>query len=494
MKPPLEIPLLALPELAAAVGGEVVAASQATAAGMDASAVSVRGITHDSRRVSEGMVFCCVVGRHHDGHNFAFEAIQAGAAALLVQYPLDVAVPQVVVPDVRRALGPASAEVWDHPWNRCTLVGVTGTAGKTTVTHAIGTIAQACGTSCEVIGTLDGHHTTPEAPDLYQRISAAADAGADLVVLEVSSHALSHGRVDGAQFDAGVFTNLSHEHLDFHGTMDEYFAAKARLFDGRSDIAVINVADEWGRRLATIAASSTPTVIHWKPDDVTDVEVSQDGLSGQWRRRPFRCGLLGRVNVSNIAAAATTASVLGFDDDDIASAIAAITPVPGRLWPVNSPADDITVLVDFAHKPQALAAALQSARELGSPHQRLWAVVGAGGDRDRAKRAPMGAAADRLADVVVITSDNPRSEDPAEIAAQIAAGIEEPRASGPGLHIELDRARAISLAVEQAQPGDVVVIAGKGHETAQVSGDQAMPFDDAAVAADMLRKRRSPQQ
>ncbi len=484
---------ISVEELAAAIGGTCVLPANRRSGQATDSAVVVRGITHDSRSVTPSTLFACVVGKHHDGHHFAADALHAGAAALLVSQVLDVDVPQIVVADVRAVLGSASAVVWGHPWRRFPVVGVTGTSGKTTVTHAVAAIASACGTTCEVMGTLDGTHTTPEAPELCRRLSQAADAGTGMVVLEVSSHALAQGRVNGASFAAGVFTNLSHEHLDFHESMEEYFNAKARLFDGRSQIAVLNVADTWGRRLASMAAGTTAEVVEWQPSDIDQVVVSTEGLSGRWRDRAVHCGLLGRFNAANVAAAAATASALGFDDDAIAGAIAAVSPVRGRLWPVSGPADDITVLVDYAHKPDALAAALAGARELGAAGGRLWAVFGAGGDRDQSKRALMGAAADRHADVLVLTSDNPRSEDPARIASDIAAGVVSRRDADDGLYVELDRSSAISYAVRNAQAGDVLVVAGKGHETVQVTAGHSVPFDDAVVATEHLRQRRSAQ-
>lgn len=480
-------------QLAAAVGG-LCRTPSAHDGSSAANETLLRGISHDSRSVAPGEVFACVVGQNHDGHRFAADAVAAGAAALLVSDVLDVEVPQIVVPNVRDALGPASAAVWGQPWRRCRVVGVTGTAGKTTVTHAIAAIANACGAPCEVIGTLDGVHTTPEAPELCRRLSGAAGAGAEMVALEVSSHALAQGRVDGGSFAAGVFTNLSHEHLDFHASMEEYFAAKARLFDGRSEIAVLNVADSWGHRLASMVAGTTARVAKWRPSDLDGVVVSTQGLSGRWRGRPVQCALRGRFNAANVAAAAATASALGFDDDAVAAGIAAITPVRGRLWPVSGLQDDITVVVDYAHKPEALTAVLSSARELGGADARLWAVFGAGGDRDQTKRPLMGAAADRHADMLVLTADNPRSEDPARIVADIAAGVERRRDTRHGLHIELDRSRAISLAVGSAAPGDVVVVAGKGHETVQVAAGRSTPFDDAVAAAEALRRRRSAAQ
>ena len=480
-----------VPELAKVIGGTLVASLGRQSHPPVGVPALVRGITHDSRSVTPGALFGCIVGQRHDGHRFAAEAIAAGASALLVSEILDVEVPQIAVPNVREALGPASAAIWGQPWRRFAVVGVTGTSGKTTVTHALAAIASSCGTACEVMGTLDGTHTTPEAPELCRRLSQAANGGAEMMVMEVSSHALAQRRVDGASFAAGVFTNLSHEHLDFHVTMEDYFGAKARLFDGRSEIAVLNVADAWGRRLASTAAGTTASVVEWQPSDVDEVVVNARGFSGRWRGRPVQCGLLGRFNAANVAAAAATASALGFDDDDVAAAIAAVGPVRGRLWPVSGPDDDVTVLVDYAHKPEALAVALASARELGAPSGRVWAVFGAGGDRDRSKRPLMGAAADRHADVIVLTSDNPRSEDPARIAAEVADGFASRRRADDGLHVELDRSSAISLAVESARAGDVVVVAGKGHETAQVAAGRSVPFDDAVVAADWLQRRRS---
>ena len=480
-----------VPELAKVIGGTLVASPGRQSHPPVGVPALVRGITHDSRSVTPGALFGCIVGQRHDGHRFAAEAIAAGASALLVSEILDVEVPQIAVPNVREALGPASAAIWGQPWRRCAVIGVTGTSGKTTVTHALAAIASSCGTACEVMGTLDGTYTTPEAPELCRRLSQAADGGAAMIVMEVSSHALAQRRVDGASFAAGVFTNLSHEHLDFHVTMEDYFGAKARLFDGRSEIAVLNVADAWGRRLRSAAAGTTASVVEWQPSDVDEVVVNARGFSGRWRGRPVQCGLLGRFNAANVAAAAATASALGFDDDDVAAAIAAVGPVRGRLWPVSGPDDDVTVLVDYAHKPEALAVSLASARELGAPSGRVWAVFGAGGDRDRSKRPLMGAAADRHADVIVLTSDNPRSEDPAHIAAEVADGFTSRRSAEDGLHVELDRSSAISFAVESARAGDVVVVAGKGHEIVQVAAGSSVPFDDAVVAADWLQRRRS---
>ncbi|HCB37717.1 MAG TPA: UDP-N-acetylmuramoyl-L-alanyl-D-glutamate--2,6-diaminopimelate ligase, partial [Acidimicrobiaceae bacterium] len=386
--------------------------------------VIVSDVTHDSRQVRPGMLFACVAGANHDGHDFASEAVHAGAAALLVSRRLDsLTVPQLVVPDVRAALGPCAAAVHGHPSRRVCTIAVTGTAGKTTVSHALAAVLNAAGRRCAVLGTLHGTHTTPEATDLNRWLAArtAAGAGRPHAVVEVSSHALALGRVDAVEFAAGVFTNLSPEHLDFHGGMDAYFDAKVSLFDGRSALAVVNVGDEWGGRLRARIADRTP-VHAYSPDDMTDVESSLAGLRFTWRGRRLASRLVGRANVENLAAVAATALALGLDEDAVAAGLEAVEPVPGRMQPVSAAAPGATVLVDYAHKPGALAAALAGARELTGVREpacdagRLWVVFGAGGNRDHDKRAEMGRVAAELADVVVVTTDNPRTESAAAIA------------------------------------------------------------------------------
>ncbi len=433
-------------------------------------------LTHDSRSVEPGWGFACVRGAEHDAHRFASAAVAAGAGWLLVDHPVEDAVPQIVVPDVRAALAPVAAAVHGHPSRHLSVVGVTGTAGKTTVTHAIADVLEGCGHRCSVLGTLDGARTTPEATDLQRWLAGRLAGGDDHVAIEVSSHALDLGRVDAVSFAAGVFTNLGPEHLDFHGTMDAYYEAKARLFDGRSRVAVVNIDDEWGRRLAAAVAPG-PVVHTYGEHDVTAVELTSLGSSFAWRGHRTTSRLVGRFNLVNLAAAATVVAALGADEAEVAASIAAVRPVRGRMESVPVPGADIAVIVDYSHKPDALRAALTGVREL--TEGRLWVVFGAGGDRDTAKRPLMGAVAVDLADRVVVTSDNPRSEDPRAIIDDILAGV---GSGADRVEVEPDRSRAIALAVDGAAAGDVVVVAGKGHEVTQTIGSQVLDFDDREVA------------
>lgn len=442
--------------------------------------VLISDVTHDSRAAGQGALFCCIPGAHYDGHLFAAAAVAQGAAALLVQRHLpSLSVPQVEVPDTRAALGPLAAEFWGHPSLKLAVVGVTGTNGKTTVAHMLAAILSAAGRSCQIMGTLSGPRTTPEATDLQRRLALWADEGLDSVVMEVSSHALALGRVDGMHFAAGVFTNLSRDHLDFHGNMSAYFQAKARLFEvGRVDRGVVNLDDPHGRLLRD--AAQVPTV-GYRAGDATDVETSAQRSTFRWRDHAVAVALGGRHNLLNALAAATAAAELGIGADAIVAGLATMAPVPGRFEPVEA-GQPFSVLVDFAHTPDALERVLEAGREMAEASQgRLSVVFGCGGDRDPSKRAPMGAVAERLADVVVITSDNSRHEDPAAIIAEIRSVIAADRAT-----VEADRRRAIRFVLSQSRAGDVVVIAGKGHETTQMTGDKIEPFDDRVVAAQEL--------
>ncbi len=492
-------PAVLLGELAAFLPEATLAEETVSAT---SAAVPVSDITHDSRQCQPGMMFACVVGANHDGHDFAGEAIQAGAAALLVQRKLSEHsdVPQLLVPDVREALGACAAAIHHHPSQRVSVIGVTGTAGKTSVTHAISQMLNATQRHSELLGTLQGARTTPEAPDLSRWLNQVADtASGAFAVVEVSSHALALGRVNGIEFAAGVFTNLSPEHLDFHTDMEDYFQAKAKLFDGRSSLAVINTGNEWGNRLHQQVSqqnkNSVP-IFPYSVGDMSDVEVGSDYLSYTWRGRRLTTRLCGRINLENLAAAAATGLALELSETEVVAGLESVQPVPGRMQPITAPASQdlgITVLVDYAHKPDALAAALASARELAAA--RLWAVFGAGGDRDKAKRPLMGEVASELADFVVVTSDNPRSEDPAAIAAEIEAGYTAGRNTADRATSEriLNRSEAIGYAIANAAPGDVVLIAGKGHESTQIDSTGAKPFDDAEVAAQKLNQRSSPE-
>jgi UDP-N-acetylmuramoyl-L-alanyl-D-glutamate--2,6-diaminopimelate ligase len=447
----------------------------------------ITGVVHDTHAVAVGALFCCVRGSRTDGHDLAAAAVEAGAAALLVDHELPLDVPQLVVPDVRAALGPVSAAFWDSPSHHLTVLGVTGTAGKTTITHLLAAILAADGKQCGVIGTLSGARTTPEAPELQALLADHRRRGDDAVAMEVSSHGLELHRVDATRFAVAVFTNLSPEHLDFHGTMDAYFAAKARLFTPAfTDRAVVCVDDDWGRRLLAELGVTGELELHpYGLADATDVQLLPAGARFAWRGHEVRLPLTGRFNVVNAVGAATAAALVGVDPATIARGLSAAAPVPGRFEPVDA-GQTFTVIVDYAHKPDALDQALTAARELVTGAGELTVVFGAGGDRDRAKRPLMGEVAARLADHVVLTDDNPRSEDPAEILAAIAAGV--PATARHRVRTEPDRRRAIGQAVAAARPGGVVVIAGKGHETTQVVGDRVFPFDDRAVAREALAR------
>ena len=443
--------------------------------------VSVSSVVIDSRAVTAGSVFCCIRGAAFDGHTFAASAVASGAAAIVVDHELDLpaGVPQVVVDDVRAAVGHLAAVAHGRPADRLMMVGVTGTNGKTTTTAMIASILGAAGRRVGVIGTLSGARTTPEAPELQERLASFLAEGIDTVVMEVSSHALLMHRVNGCHFDAAVFTNLSRDHLDLHGTMEQYFAAKARLFDpALSQRGITCVDDPHGRLL--LDASPIPSE-GWSIDDVSDASVTPTRVRATWRSQVLDVPLGGEFNLSNAIGAATCAAALGVDAATIAAGLASLEPVPGRMEAVPG-GHGFDVIVDSAHTPDGLAAALSAARP-GRPG-RLVVVFGCGGDRDREKRPEMGRIAAEGADLVVVTSDNPRSEDPQAIIDAILGGV----GADYRAHVlcEPDRRRAIEAAVGWARPGDVVLIAGKGHEATQTIGASVLPFDDRAVAREVL--------
>ncbi len=445
--------------------------------------VVVTAVDHDSRAVGPGSLFCALPGAVTDGHDHAPAAVAAGAVAVVVERDLGLDVPQILVPDARSAMGRLAAAFFDHPSRHLAVVGVTGTNGKTTVVHLLAAVLEHAGRGTGVLGTLTGARTTPEATELQARLADWVADGTSTVAMEVSSHALELRRVTGTWFTVAVFTNLSQDHLDFHVTMERYFAAKARLFEpGRTALAVVNRDDPYGRRLLDQVA--VPAVA-WSPADATDLELRVDGSSFTWRGEPVELALAGRFNVANAVAAAEAALALGLDAATVAAGLGSARPVRGRFEPVAGPGE-VAVLVDYAHTPDGLEQALTSARELTGG--RLLVVFGCGGDRDRDKRPLMGAVADRLADVVVVTSDNPRSEDPAAIIEAVTNGIEREN----DLVVDPDRARAIARAVALAGPGDLVVVAGKGHETTQDLGDHVIDFDDREVAATALHHRAHP--
>jgi UDP-N-acetylmuramoyl-L-alanyl-D-glutamate--2,6-diaminopimelate ligase len=458
--------------------------------------ILVEGAAADSREVAPGNVFFCVRGEVANGHRFAADAVRGGAAALVVDHWLEVDAPQVRVADVRAAMGPMSAEVFGHPARSLTMAGVTGTNGKTTVTYLLESVFAAAGLTAGVVGTTGARiageavpitRTTPEAADLHRLLAAMRDRGVQAVAMEVSSHALAQGRVDGIRFDVAGFTNLSQDHLDFHGSLEAYFAAKARLFmEEHTRHAVVNLDDPRGRALAERAVVPVTTYGMDGRAQVRATQVSVDaaGLAFVVDGVRVRSRLRGGFNVANCLCAFAIARALGLEDGAIVEGIGALEGVPGRVEPVEA-GQDFLVVVDYAHTPDSIHSVLRAARPLASG--RLIVVFGCGGDRDRDKRPRMGRAATSEADLTIITSDNPRSEDPSSIIADIEAGARD--GGGPYV-VEADRRAAIALAMGEAAPGDVVVIAGKGHERTQELATGPVPFDDRAVAAEALRARR----
>ena len=451
--------------------------------GVDVSdGVVVTSATHDSRQVVAGSLYCCVVGANVDGHDFAGRAVASGAVALLVQRPVDSAdvpkaVPQLVVDDVRASMAPAAAAVYGRPARHLRTVGVTGTNGKTTVVSTIAHVLRSAGRQVESIGTLSGSRTTPEATDLQARMAELVADGVTDLAMEVSSHALVMHRVDAVVFDVAVFTNLGRDHLDFHGTPEEYFAAKASMFEpGRSRMGVVDVDDVHGRLLVDAAGPDQPMVAVTL-EDAGEIVSTSMGSSFTWRGRRVTFPMPGRHNVADALLAAEACVALGVDVDVVATALAGLPVVPGRYESVDA-GQPFSVVVDYAHTPDALEQVLLAARATAGG--RLSVVFGCGGERDAGKRPLMGEVACRLADVVVLTDDNPRREDPLRIISEIRSGC-----AGEPLVLS-DRRTAIRAALAAAGPGDVVVIAGKGHEQGQDLGGVLTPFDDRAVAAELL--------
>ena len=443
--------------------------------------VTITSIEFDSRRVGNGSLFCCLRGAGADGHEFAAVAESAGASSLLVDHVLDSGLVQIVVPDTRAAMGHLAASFFGHPSRSLTLVGVTGTNGKTTTTSLIASVFANTGTSAETIGTLTGTHTTPESPELQAQLAELVAKGVTTVALEVSSHALELQRVAGCRFDLAVFTNLGRDHLDLHGTQERYFAAKAKLFQpDLSDAAVVNVDDPHGRLLMDVGAIPMEG---FGIGDVDDVTVSATGHAYRWRGQHVEVPIGGAFNVMNSIAAATACARLGLERAAIAEGLRSAATVPGRFEAVVA-GQPFAVIVDYAHTPDGLQQAITAARQVvgdGAVH----VVFGCGGDRDREKRPLMGAVAAAFADHVVITSDNPRSEDPMSIINATVEGV--PPDYRGRVVIEPDRRQAIATALRRARSGDVVLIAGKGHERTQTIGDRTVEFDDRAVAEELLR-------
>ena len=477
--------------------------------------VEVTDLAYRADGVSPGALFFCVRGLSADGHDFAHEAVKRGAAALVCERPLGLGVPELLVEDVRTAMPLLAASFFRHPTSELDLVGITGTNGKTTTAFLVREIFERAGRQTGLLGTVHSIvggavepvvRTTPESIDLQRTFRRMVDAGDSACVMEVSSHALDLRRVDASHFDCAVFTNLTQDHLDFHESLEEYFGAKRRLFVGHStttpSVPVINVDDSWGRRLLEeLAASGHANAVTFGVEGEADyraegIKLRADGsrFTCKYKGKPAEVALPlpGLFNVYNALGAVAASSVLGVELDTALEAIAQAGRVPGRFEPVDE-GQQFTVLVDYAHTPDSLASVLETARELlnQAGKGKLVCVFGAGGDRDRDKRPLMGAAARRLADHVVVTSDNPRSEDPQAIIAAIVEGAEQAAQGQPEasvLEVEPDRRAAIAMALTLAGPGDIVLIAGKGHEQGQeFEGGRKVPFDDRDVAREELR-------
>ena len=455
---------------------------------VDGADLEVVDVVHDTRAALAGSMFCCVRGASVDGHDLAAVAVDGGAVALLVDHELPLGVPQVVVDDTRVAMSRAACACHGDPSTSLTVVGITGTNGKTTTTHILANVLAEAGRRVDVIGTLSGARTTPEAPELQRRLAVIRDSGGDVVAMEVSSHALDQHRVDDVHFAVAAFTNLTRDHLDWHGSMESYFASKARLFEpDLSSRAVIDVDGPHGRLLAeTVTVPATTCSL----DEIGDVEIGAERSTFTWRGRTVHLGLGGRFNISNALVAAHLASSLGVDDDTIAAGLSRPLVVPGRFEPVRA-GQPFTVIVDYAHTPDGLEKVLATASELvatAGAGGRVIVVFGCGGDRDATKRPQMGQAAAANADVLIVTSDNSRSEPTSDIMASVLDGIERlhPRRALEVVS-EPDRRAAIRAALAKALPTDVVVIAGKGHETTQTIGDVTVEFDDRVVVAEEWR-------
>ncbi len=476
----------------------------------------VSAVAYDSRQATSGAVFVALRGARADGSTFARNAVARGAIAVVSEAPAPagIAVDWIQVSDGRLALAALAAAFYAHPSEELILVGITGTNGKTTTSYLLSSIFDAAQMPSGRIGTVgyrvgnrevEGARTTPEAPELQRMLREMVVQGSRACVMEVSSHALAFRRADYLHFSAAVFTNLTRDHLDFHKDMEQYFVAKRRLFEllPPEGIGVVNLDDPRGRDV--VAAS--PRAVTYAIDAPADVRpgplsFSIDGLAFEVRTPrgtvQVRSRLVGRPNTYNILAAVATAMALDLPFTAIEAGVRALEHVPGRFQVVSAPGDDVLVVVDYAHTDDALKNLLETARPLASG--RLITVFGCGGDRDRTKRPLMGAVAARLSDLVVVTSDNPRSEDPEQIIEEIKRGIVTPadrtpkghsgRPSTPWIAV-VDRKAAIERAVRDAGPGDLVLIAGKGHENYQVIGDRVLPFDDVDVARAALSRRRS---
>ncbi len=459
--------------------------------------VAVADLAYDTRAVSAGALFFCVRGSRVDGHDLAWEAVEQGAVALVVERELDVRVPQLVVPDSRAAMAVGADAFFGEPTKELEIAGVTGTNGKTTTAFLLQGVLVAAGRRPGLVGTVrwavggqerPAPFTTPEAIDLHRLFREMLDAGDRSAAVEASSHGSELKRLDRVRFDALVFTNLTQDHLDLHGTMEDYFQAKRRLFTGAAPPpAAVNLGDEWGKRLADELADAhrAPLVTFGldageiRPEEL---ELRADGTRFRAAGIELETRLRGRFNVENVLAAVAAGLLLDVDEHAIAEGIAAVEAVPGRFETVGE-GQPFAVVVDYAHTPDSLDTVLRAARDLGEG--KVIVVFGAGGDRDRGKRPLMGRVALERADHVIVTSDNPRSEEPLAIIQDVLQG------AGLDVEVDPDRRSAIERAIHVAEPGDVVVIAGKGHEQGQEIAGTVHPFDDRSVALEALTALRA---
>jgi UDP-N-acetylmuramoyl-L-alanyl-D-glutamate--2,6-diaminopimelate ligase len=457
--------------------------------------VEIAELAYDARAVGPGSLFFCVPGTRADGHEFAADAVANGAVALVVERPLELEVPQLVVPSARAAMPVAADEFFGRPTEELQVAGVTGTNGKTTTAFLLYAILAAAGRRPGLLGTIESRvggerrpavRTTPEAIDLQREFREMLDAGDRSAAVEATSHGSALGRLDRVRFSVLVFTNLTQDHLDFHGTLEEYFAAKRRLFTEARPPAAVNVGDEHGRMLAAELSGQNELLTFGLTDDAElradDLELGPRGARFRADGIELETRLRGRFNVENVLGAVAAARLLEIPDDAIAYGVRELRGVPGRFEAVDE-GQPFAVLVDYAHTPDSLENVLRTARDLAQ--NRLICVFGCGGDRDRGKRPLMGRIATELADLAIVTSDNPRSEEPEAIIAEILAGAGD-------AEVEPDRREAIARAVGEATDGDVVVIAGKGHEQGQQFADGTIPFDDREVAREALRRLGAP--
>ena len=461
----------------------------------------VRGVAVDSRQVDHGFIFVAMEGQTTDGHRYLSQAIERGAVAVVSERdPEDVSGTWVQTPDARKAAGLLSARLVGEPAKKINLVGITGTNGKTTIAYLLDDVVRRLAPPSAMMGTVvyrvgdearPARHTTPEAPELQRFLARAVEAGCRYAAVEASSHGVALGRLEGCEFACAVFTNLSRDHLDFHRDMESYFAAKRMIFERylRSGAtAVVGCDDAYGRRLAEILPGPTCRFGFSEDADIRIelLDATFDGLDIRLRDRDedrdFHSPLIGRHNALNLAAAYGAGRALGFEAEPLLEVLGQARGAPGRYEKVDA-GQPFHIIVDYAHTDDALRNLLETTRAL--PHRKVLTVFGCGGDRDRPKRPLMGAVAARLSDRVVLTSDNPRSEDPSSIIREIELGTKAPR-SGAEVLVEPDRRKAIRLALSHAEPGDVVLVSGKGHESYQIMGDRVIPFDDKEVVREIL--------